>query len=501
MTAASLSLERAFGDAEVAHATAIDRWPVVVFVANLLHTAFFAYLYPQQRFDPDVLAYFAYFRNWLAGDTSLHGITYFTHPKALLVFGLGPLGDASAALAVSALASAALGTVVYLLARDHFGRAVALATSAFLFLDVSKAILTLKSSADLYVALFLFAAILLSQRRRLFGAALCLLLSALVKPVTLPCAAYFLAVEHGGARRWVAAAIPLLALPLIALANHALLGSMYGTDRFLAEFAALRDGDSVGAQSVIHFALWTQLVKHRFVATAAWGIIGIALWIGGDRRRLLSPLLLMPLLFLFGYLLIGFTSHFMPFFRFFWPLEVWFLMFVVYGAAETARRLAPQQPRLRAVVAGVVALLLADNFIARQIDYRRDFALPFERSMRFADAATRALRAQRADGQTVLIPLALLPHMMWEMPEIARQGRLATAERLAQERTPPQPDWILYVAPIYASDAASDWVPRLIQQGHYEVREGDRHMALLARPGLQAIAHRMPGSPTDTRSP
>jgi hypothetical protein len=473
-----------------------DPWPAVVFLVSLLHTAIFAYLYPNQRFDPDLLAYLTYFRNWLVGDTTLHGIAYFTHPKALLVFTLGPLADTSAALAISAVASAALGSLVYLIGRDHFGKGTGLAISAFLLLDPSKALLTLKSSADLYVALFLFAAIRLTDRRRLLMAAVCVLLSALVKPITLPCAAYFLVIEGAGARRWIAAAIPLLAIPLIALSNHALLGSLHGTDRFLQEFAALRDGDTVGPQSVIHFALWTQLVKHRFIATAAWGVVGIVLWVAADRRRLLSPLLLMPLLFLLGYLLLGIASPFMPFFRFFWPLEVWFLLFVVYGAVETARRLAGEQRWVQTAVAGIVMILLADNFIVRQIDYRRDFALPFERSMRFADAAARALREQRTDGQSMLIPLALLPYMMWEFPEAGRAHLIETAERAALNRQGLRPDWIVYVAPIYASDAAQHWVPRLIQAGSYEVRTGDTDMALLARPALNATAAIRPQSPT-----
>jgi hypothetical protein len=469
-----------------------DRWPAVVFLVNLLHIAVFAWIYPNQRFDPDLLAYLTYFRNWLAGDATLHGIAFFTHPKALLVFALGPFADASAALAITAAASASLGCLVYLISRDHFGKGTALAISAFLLLDPSKALLTLKSSADLYVALFLFAAILLADRQRPLGASVCILLSALVKPITLPCLAYFLTREGGGARRWIAASIPLLAVPLIALSNHALLGSLHGTDRFLQEFAALRAGDTVGPQSVIHFALWTQLVKQRFIATAAWGVVGIVLWVAADRRRLLSPLFLMPLLFLFGYLLLGVTSPFMPFFRFFWPLEAWFLMFVVYGAVEAARRLAGEQRWVQTAVAGIVLVLLADNFIVRQIDYRRDFALPFERSMRFADGAARALREQRADGQSLLVPLALLPYMMWEFPEAGRAHLIETAERAALDRQVVQPDWIVYVAPIYASDAAQQWVPRLIQTGSYEVRTGDVDMALLARPAADTTAAARP---------
>ncbi len=484
LTAILESAPRGEGSGPRAH----DRWPAIVFLANLLHTAAFASAYPNQRFDPDLLAYLTYFRNWLGGDPTLHGIAYFTHPKALMVFGLGPLGNASLALCVTALASAALGSTVYLIARDGLGKHTALLVSALLLLDPSKALLTLKSSADLYVAFFLFAAIRLADRRRVLAAAGCLLLSALVKPVTLPCAAYFLTVDAPRRRRWLAALIPMLAVPLIALATQALLGSVHGTDRFLEEFAALRGGDSVGPESVIHFALWTQLVKSRFLATAAWGFVGLVLWIAGDRRRLGSPLLLMPLLFLFGYLLLGFTSHFMPFFRFFWTLEVWFLMFIVYGAVETARRLAAPQRWVQAAVVGIVVVLLIDNFVARQIDYRRDFGLPFEHSMTFADTATRVLREQRADGQSVLIPLALLPYMMWEFPRAGRAQLIDTAERGALNPQAAPPDWIVYIPLIYASDAAKRWVPRVIQEGGYEVRGGDGDAALLARPAAAAAA-------------
>jgi hypothetical protein len=462
-----------------------DYWPVVVFAANVLQIAIFFAIYPNHLLDPDLLAYLTYFRNWVAGDQTLNGIAYFTHPKALLVFSLGALGTPLLALAVTALVSAALGTLVYVISRDQFGRTSALIISAFLLIDPSKAILTLKSGADLYIACFLFAAIYLLGRGRVLTAGVCLFLSALVKPVTVPCLAAVLLCERGGRRRWLAAGLPLLALPLIAWANYALLGSAHGTDRFFEEFAALRGGDSVGPDSVFHFALWTQLVKSRFIATAAWGFVGLVLWIGIDQRRLLSPLFLVPLLFLIGYFLLGFASRFMPFFRFFWPLEVWFLMFVVYGAVETGTRLAgTTQAWMRSAVVLIVAVLLADNFIVRQIDYRRDFALPFEQSMRFAADAERVLRSEGRDGQGVLIPLALLPYMMWEFPQAARTHRIETAERIALNRHAVDSDWILYLPRIYASDAAREWLPRAIEEGNYEVRASDGDAALLARPGV-----------------
>ena len=463
----------------------LDAWVFAVGAANVLHALVFAWLYPEQRFDPDLMAYLVYFRNWLTGDTSLFGIPYFMHPKALLVFGLGPLGSASAAFYCTAIASAALGTLVYLISRDHFGRSTALLVSAFLLIDPSKAFLTLKSSADLYVALFLFAAIWLCDRRRLLPAAICVLLSALVKPVTLPCAAYFLIADGGGRRRWLAAAVPLLAVPLTLWSNQVLLGSVHGTDRFFEEFTTLRGGESVGPESVLHFALWTQLIKQeRFAATAAWGVVGILMWLAGDRRRLTSPLFLMPLLFLGGFFLLSLVSRFMPYFRFFWTLEIWFLVFLVYGVLEGARRLSGPHRWLRVAIAGFTLGLLADAGIGRHLDYRRDIAMVFERGMAFAAAAEPTLRAQRGSDQSLLTPLGLLPYLMWEFPEIGRAHRLEIAERSALERPAEYPDWILYVPLLYASTAAQQWVPELIREGAYEVRAADGEAALLARPQI-----------------
>lgn len=460
------------------------RWPVVVFVASLLHTAAFAYVYPHQRFDPDLMAYLVYFRNWWTGDTTLHGIDYFTHPKALLVFGLGPLGEPTLALGVTALVSAGLATLVYLIARAQFGRTTALLISAALLLDPSKAMLTIRSSADLYVAFFLFAAIYLVGRERLIGAACCLFLAALVKPVTLPCAAVFLTLERGGHRRWIAAALPALAIPLIALANYLLLGSVHGTDRFFEAFAQIRTGDAIGPEGVMHFALWTQLVKNRFVATAAFGFVGFVLWLGGDHRRLTSPLFLMPLLFLVGYYLLGFTSHFLPFFRFFWLLEVWFLMFVVYGAVETARRVAAGHAWIERAVVAIVLVLLADNFIGRQMDHQRDFARPFEQSLIFADAAEQVLRERWSLEQQLMIPEGLLPQTLWDFPGERRAHHVQTLERAALRGDRVQPDWILFVPRMHLNDASRGWVEQLIRDGAYEVRETNGEDALLARPGI-----------------
>lgn len=139
-----------------------DWCPAGLFVLHLLHPLLLAHWYPHNLYDPDLLAHFVYFWNWLAHDTSLFGVSYFTHPKPLLVFMQGPLANVSLAFHCAAVASALLGSLVYLIGREAFGRTAGILFSLFLLLDPSKSVLTLKSGADMYIAVLLFATIYLS---------------------------------------------------------------------------------------------------------------------------------------------------------------------------------------------------------------------------------------------------------------------------------------------------------------------------------------------------
>lgn len=456
-----------------------DWWPGAFFLAHLVHACAFAHFYPNNRYDTDLLAYFVYFRNWLKHDTTLHGVAYFMLPKPLLVFTLGPLADVSLAFYCSAIASAVLGALVYLVGRTFLGRATGLLFAGCLLLDPQKAELTLKSSADLYIAALLFAAVYLSTLRRAGAASICLLLSALVKPVTLPCGAYFLASDERSRRAWLWAALPLLAVPLTLLANAALLGSAFGSNEFLNEFVTLRKGSTIGPGEVLHFAVWTQLVKNRFVSTATWGFVGIVLWLAADRKRLTSPLLLMPLLFVIGYVLLSVLGPYMPFYRFYWPLEIWFLGFLLFGVWETARRLGEAHTWVRTVLTCLLLFFLVDDYVVRQFTYRDQSALPFEAGMSFVKSAEEVIAKQRTDGERLLTPLAFLPFLLWEGEGRGRADLIVAAEREALNPQPTPPEWVLDVPKIYASDGARDLVNRLVREGAYEVRLTDGKAALL----------------------
>ncbi len=455
-----------------------DWWLPGLFTLHLAHALVLAYWFPNHIFDADLLAYLVYFRNWLTHNTALFGVPYFTVPKPLLVFSLGPLSDVRLAFYCSAVTSAALGVLLYLIGRDAFGRTGGVLFSLLYLANSSTSVLTLKSSADMYIAFFFFLALYLCSRERWIGASISLLLSALIKPVTLPCT---LCLLIGGARSkkvWLHALLPFLAIPLTLWANQVLLGSPFGADSFFKEFAALRDSTPMATGDVVHFAFWTQLVKNRFVSTAPLGFLGVLVWVAHDRRRLTSPLLLMPLLFVIGYLLLSIASPYMLFFRFFWTLEIWFLGFLGYGILETARRLADAQRWVQVAVAGVLLFFLCDDLIILQLRYRDLFAIPFEESMAFVNSTRGTLASELAPGQRILAPLAFLPYLMWESN--GSRVTVVTAEHAAVTSYSDRPEWILDVPEIYANSRTRDFVAQLVNAGGYRVRLSDGKAALLA---------------------
>ena len=169
-------------------------------------------------YDPDLVAYFVYFRNWITGSRRCT-TAYFTVPAVARV-PLGPLDSAQAAFAVSAVAAGIFGALVYLIGRNVFDRTVGVLCSLMLLVDIDRATLTSRASADFFLTLFLFGSIYAALLRRYLSAGIAIGLAALVKPVALPCALLLLAVDGEDRKRaWVGAAIAAVALPLILLAT------------------------------------------------------------------------------------------------------------------------------------------------------------------------------------------------------------------------------------------------------------------------------------------
>lgn len=446
-----------------------DRWPLALAAIHLGHTLWFASVYPEVVYDPDLLAYFVYFKNLLTGTTSLHDASYFTVPKPLLVFLLGPLDSAQAAFAVSALAAAAFGALVYLIGSRVFGRTVGILCSLVLLLDVDRATLTARASADFFLTLFLFASIYATLTRRYLLSGVAILLAGLIKPVALPCLVHLLAVDGEDRRRaWAGAAIPLVALPLTLLSNQLLLGSPFGTQRFFAGFAAMSDGVQMPTGDLLRFVLWVELAKTIFTATAPFGVAGVVVWLARDKRRLTNPFFLVPLALLGGYVVLSVTTPFIAFFRFFWPVQVWFACFVVFGIVEACRRLAPEPRALRLGITAALLFFLFDEQMARQLKYRTHFAVPFQDAMGFVGTTDALLASARAPGETILTPLAFFPYLLWTIDDARLHPdliRMAELQDKAGGETPP--DWVLYVPQFFLRQEVRAHVDALLASGLY----------------------------------
>jgi hypothetical protein len=321
-------------------------------------------------------------------------------------------------------------------------------------------------------------AIALCIQGRGAAASASLFLSALIKPVTLPCTLYFLATDARSKKAWFCAIFPVLAIPCTLWANQALLGSPFGSDSFLKEFAALRDSSAIATGDVVHFAFWTQLVKNRFVSTAPLGFLGVLLWVARDRQRLASPLLLMPLLFVIGYFLLSVASPFMPFFRFFWPLEVWFLGFLTFALFEVARRVAGDHAWVRAAAVGLLLFFLLDDLVLAQLRYRDSFAIPFEESMAFVGSTRDTLSHNSAAGGHILAPIVFLPYLTWALR--GERNTLITAEQATANGYSGRPDWILDVPEIYANPRTREYVAQMVREGGYRVWLTNGKAALLS---------------------
>lgn len=448
-------------------ASAIDPWAAALFLVHLIAALAFIPHFPGQVQDPDLLAYFVWFRSWVGGGTELEGASYFNHPKLILILLLGPLGSVNAAAVVTACAAGALGCVVYLVGCRAFGQPAGLLWSVLLLGDPSRIFLSLKSGADLYLTLLLFLAIWLAMRSRLVAAAGSVFLAALVKPVAIPCALAFLLAPAGLARRAVCMVIPLLAIPLTLAFQASLTGGAMIPTHYLQEFSALREIPGIRPDDLPGFVFWNVLVENRFGALVGFGLAGLVIWIVRDPGRLRCPLFLMPALLFSGYLSLSVISPYLPFFRFFWILDVWVLGFIAYFALVAGRLLARRTWASVALV-GVIVLLVLAQSRAGYLRYRDTFALPIERDRGLALAAAGELAHARAPHESVLCPLSFQPLLMWTQPSSLPGNLFWTAEGTARDRIDAKPDWIFDIPTSYISAPARQLVGALISSGSYQ---------------------------------
>jgi hypothetical protein len=470
-----------------------DLWPLILFGIHLGYAFFCVYLYPQHLYETDLIAYFIYFRNWLAQSFALHSLSFFPVPKPLLLFLLGPLANPFLAFLVSAFVSAGLGSLLYVLTRNLFGRPVALLFSAFSLLDPLKGILTVTSSADLYLSFFLFLSVYFATTQRPFGSSLSLLCSALVKPVTLPCAIYFLfAPGLEKSRRWYYTLLPLLAIPIILLTLYTSVGSVESDGRLFREFTALRDTTAIPPDQVLSFVFWTQLVKTHFPLTAVFGVLGLLLWLSTDRQRLTHPFFLFPLAFLGGYLGLSIVSPYMPLFRFFWPIELWFLAFLSYGIVEGTHRLALGQESVQKAAVCLVLFFLLNDSLQHYFTYRNKFALRFGEGMAFVNESIRVMEREKQADETILTSFTFIPWVMWSLRLYDTPKAVLAVESMTASAQSPQPDWIVYVPTVSANPKTLRGVEQLLTGGRYEVRYQQGTSVLFHKAVLSQVAPVIP---------
>lgn len=459
-----------------------DLWPQVFFVLHAAHNVWFAGRYPHGVYDPDLLTYFVHFRNWTTHTPPLRDADWLATTNPLLIFGLGPLADASLAFMMTAVASAFVGSLVYLIGRDTFGRAQGALMSAILLLDVDRASLTLRSSADLYLALFLLAAIHASLQHRYVRSGFAIGLATLIKPVALPCALHLLAV--GGARRhWARAAalIPFVFMPIVFASNYALLGSLTGLE-VLANVDGPMQSVPLAPTDVVRFVFWNQLVQAAFVTTAPLGFLGLLAFLTADPRRVTSPFVLVPALLLLGYAGMCLLVPYVPYFRFFWLIQVWFVGFIVHGIAEIGIRLGGARRWARVAMMTVLLAFLVNDHLVRQIRYRQTFTDPFQDAMAFVSSTSPTLVHERLSGETILTPRSFVPYLLWNLDDARRHPSvLVTAERWAAARTGEKPDWVLYVPTGYVTPDTRQLVDQLLATGEYATRIVEGSFALFER--------------------
>jgi hypothetical protein len=304
-----------------------------------------------------------------------------------------------------------------------------------------------------------------------------------VKPVALPCALHLLAVQNDRRRwAWAAAVIPFCFVPLVFASNYALLGSLLGPDRFFAGFDTISDGMLMPSTEVLRFVVWVQLVKSSFVATAPIGFLGMVAWLAADKQRLTHPFFLVPLLFLLGYVAMSTVTPFVPFFRFFWLVQVWFVGFIVHGVAEIGRALGGDRRWARVAMMTALLAFLCDDHLVRQLRYRHAFAGPFQEAMAFVASTSPTLTHQRREGETILTPLAFLPYLLWQLDDAREHPNvLVLAEDWARTPIRTKPDWILYVPESYLSRETRHYVDQLLATGDYATRIVEGSSALLER--------------------
>jgi hypothetical protein len=185
--------------------------------------------------------------------------------------------------------------------------------------------------------------------------------------------------------------------------------------------------------------------------------------------------------FLVGYLTLSITSPYSPFFRFFWPIELWFLAFLVYGIVEGVRRITLGQAVQHKAVMCFLCFFLFDDSLQYYFRYRNNFTLPFEEGMAFVQRSLDILKRERQTDESVMTSLAFVPPVMWTLNSYDRTDTVLSVEEKATKGERVQPDWIIYVPTISANLKTNEWLDEIVRAGHYQLQLQKGTSALLRR--------------------
>ena len=415
--------------------------PLLAALAVAVQSVVLALVFPAAYLDADLLSYLAYWRDLRAGTPVAFG---YTVPKLLPMLLFGPLGSPRIALLVSVAIASAGGALLYAIVRRGFGTTVAVLATLLYVFDPMRGVLTLRSSVDLVVGVAILGAVAALQRRAALTAASMILLAALGKPPALACIAVLPFVPGTTrARRAVACALPLLALPatmaldallegrpLLSLLTAPSLPDQHALFVRVAEARVLGFGDTLSL-----------LVREWFGGTLfahTWPLVvlGVALYVlrpAAGTSEALRPILVVPLLLACAYLALAMVQPMIVFTRFFWPLALVLSAFAAFATVWLARRLPVATPLRAAFALALVAALLGDR-MADQRWRERIMLRPFEEHARLADDAVEAIAHDAACDGAAVVPLAYLPLAAWRAPDKLKRGELCAMEDWAEGR-------------------------------------------------------------------
>lgn len=480
-------------------------------LAVVVQGAWLANRFPNAHLDADLLSYLAYYRDLAAGVATPFG---YTVPKVLPVALFGPTGSPEASFWMTLLAAAVGGACVFLLAARLFGLGVAaLAALAYVF-DPLRSILTLRSSADLYVGVGMLVAMYALSRRAVVGAGLAILVASLAKPLALVGGLAILIVPGVSlGRRLAAAALPALALPAVAALDAALDGrsvlagisSLRLPDDHQA-FVRVAQGPPLGWFESVRMLLVDWFGTLLFARTWPLVVIGsllyvarslLARWAGEQEEEGHGParvdgqllVLSMPLLLTGAYVVLAMLDPFVFFTRFFWVLAAALTILAAYGAIAIVSS-APLPDWGRGLLAAVFALaLLADRW--DDFSWRRSLMLdPFETHASLASRGVAVIADESRCAGPAVVPLAYLPLAAWRAPEKLRRGELCAIEDWAAGRGCDRPTCALVMPAAPTTPDARAASARLLGSGWtVEVSDGKGALVRRAAPTLRGGTH------------